>query len=608
MIVTSGMTAAAIRGLTPLIGAAYTGASKTMKASFSNWSNTNNLEEIAKNLLQIGIVKTIWSSGKSKFIKDFYYPSRINDTNNDESIDHIDQLPQGNIVIQGIVGQGKSMFMRHLACSAINETNHTYIPVFIELQRITPKRGLKQIIFENLELLGVTVTEGSVKYLASKGYLVLLLDGFDEIVDACVNETVEALDEFQRRYPKLKIIVSSRPGSGVQQMIGFEVLDLTPLTEDDYEPFLKRLQLDTVKRESLIAATRSAPDSVKEIISTPLMLTLVVWVYESEQEIPSTLRDFFEKLFHVVFTRHDSLKVGFTRQHYSGLSETKLLRLFEAFCFMVTQENFGRSLTRSEFNTAFNNALEYSDGTDCDVDSFRKDIVKVACLMLDDGLDLTTFLHKSILDYYAAAFIMHSEEELSELFYSDAYEGYTQWQHVLFFLADADKYRYSKHYILRHFQEGIDEIEKIYISKDDSGLIYLLNKHMGAFHFLINEAGDMIGWSGRDPSASQLHVFIERTLVIAGQKILTKDIPANQLAQIKKIASLRERSQPGGRNYYNIDINQVLDIFGTDVIWPEIGILNLELRTKIDDARRTIELQTKKKKIFDKKRPTQNLK
>ncbi|WP_447095741.1 NACHT domain-containing protein [Pseudomonas sp. CF10PS3] len=606
MIVTAAMTTAAIRSLTPLIGAAYKGASKSLKANFSNWSNVSNLEDVAKNLLQVGIVKTIWSSGKSKFIKDFYYPSRINNVNQDVGIDHIDQLPNGNIVIQGIVGQGKSMFMRHLACSAISETGRSYIPVFIELQKINQKKGLKQLIFENLDLLGITVTEESFKYLASKGYLALLLDGFDEIVDTCINDAIESLDELQRRYPKLKIIVSSRPGSGIQQMVGFDVLDLTPLNEDDYEPFLKCLQLDSVKRESLIAATVSAPESVKEIISTPLMLTLVVWVYESEQEIPSTLRDFFEKLFHVVFTRHDSLKVGFTRQHYSGLSETKLLRLFEAFCFMIVQESFGRSLTRSEFNTAFTNALEYSDDTNCDVDSFRKDIVKVACLMLDDGLDLTTFLHKSILDYYAAAFILHSEEDLSALFYADAFEAYSQWQHVLFFLADADKYRYSKYYILEHFQASADEFNKIKIAKNDQSLLRLFNQKLGNFHYLINNEGEMMGWSGRPASASQLDVLIERRLVFAGQSIFKENMPESQLSQTLNLATPRGKPDLKGRNYYNIDINQVISIFGTDEIWDELGILDLELHRKIEDARLAVALQTKKKKIFGKKIRTGN--
>lgn len=602
MIITASMAAATIRGLSPLIGAVYNGASKSLKASFSNWSNTNSGEEIAKHLLQIGIVKTIWSSGKSKFIKDFYYPSKIDDINNGAGIDHIDQLPNGNIVIQGIVGQGKSMFMRHLACSAISDVGKSYIPVFIELQKISQKRGLKQIIFDNLELLGITVTEDSVKYIASKGYLVLLLDGFDEIIESCLNETIVELEDFQRRYPKLKIIVSSRPGSGIQQMAGFEVLDLTPLKEDDYGPFLKCLQLDSVKRESLIAATNSAPESVKEIISTPLMLTLVVWVYESEQEIPSTLRDFFEKLFHVVFTRHDSLKVGFTRQHYSGLSETKLLRLFESFCFMIVQENFGRSLTRAEFNTAFTNALEYSEVSECDVDNFRKDIVKVACLMLDDGLDLTTFLHKSILDYYAAAFIMHSEEELSELFYEDAFQNYSTWKHVLFFLEDTDQYRYSKHYILKNFQTGQDEIEELSKSRDDKLLLQLITNKYADFTYLISDKGTMMGWSGRNPTATELDLILERILIFAGQKMFSNDMPSHKLAELLKVATPQIRKRTGGMEYYHIGALQAFNLFGADVFWGEFGFAEYDLRRKISRAKNAVEQQVKKRKIFGRKK------
>lgn len=74
------------------------------------------------------------------------------------------------------------------------------------------------------------------------------------------------------------------------------------------------------------------------------MLTLVVIVYETESQIPETLPDFFEKLFQVVFTRHDKLKAAFNRKHYTGLSEGTLQKVFEAFCFMCVQDGIGRSL------------------------------------------------------------------------------------------------------------------------------------------------------------------------------------------------------------------------------------------------------------------------
>lgn len=596
MIVTSGMAAVAVRTLAPLMVTAYKGASKTLQASFTNWSNTNNHEEIARSLLKIGIIKTIWSAGKEKFIKDFYYPSKITSIDTDGGIDHIDQLPNGNLVIQGIVGQGKSMFMRHLACSAISASGTAYIPVFIELQKINPKMSLKEALWENLELLGVSVTEKSFKHLASNGYLVLLLDGFDEIIDTCINETVSALEELQRHYPKLKIIVSSRPGSGIQQVVGFEVLELTPLTTNDYEPFLKRLQLDVIKRDELLNAISSSTDAIKEIISTPLMLTLVVWVYESEQEIPANLKEFFEKLFHVVFTRHDSLKVGFTRKHYSGLSETKLLRLFESFCFMVVQEGFKRSLTRSEFNSAFNNAIEYTSESKCDVDDFRNDIVKVACLMLDDGLDLTTFLHKSILDYYAAAFILQNEEEIAEIFYLEAYDNFKQWQHVLSFLRDADQYRYSKYYLLNHFPEKIETLTELLSARNTKDLTKFIVEKFGNANLMVNHSGILVGWRGQKEVFSEIDTAVHTSAIIASSNTIRKAKLENKLSDIFTDTTASEN-----KLHHTFTLVSLINTFGPDEFWIELQSRELSLTSKLDQAQKTIEKQIKRKKIFGKK-------
>ncbi|WP_347170619.1 hypothetical protein AAHI06_08885 [Pseudomonas salmasensis] len=257
-------------------------------------------------------------------------------------------------------------------------------------------------------------------YLASTGKIVLLLDGFDEIAAGSVVDVIDEIEWLQSRFSELRIIVSSRPGGEVQKLPGFDIVKISPLDEDDYEPFLKCLKIALEKRVELLDVLSKSESSVNGVISTPLMLTLVVMVYESEREIPSTLPEFFEKLFHVVFTRHDRLKVGFERKHYSGLSERGLQRLFEAFCFMSMQLGYGRSLDSDQFHESFNMAISYVDGCECKSEDFRKDIVKVACLMMEEGIDVVTFLHKSIVEYYAAAFIRHSSDEVASMFYGEA--------------------------------------------------------------------------------------------------------------------------------------------------------------------------------------------
>ncbi|WP_146185453.1 NACHT domain-containing NTPase [Acidovorax sp. HMWF029] len=178
------------------------------------------------------------------------------------------------------------------------------------------------------------------------------------------------------------------------------------------------------------------------------MLTLVVIVYEAESQIPETLPEFFDRLFQTVFSRHDRIKAAFTRKHYSGLSEKSLQRLFEAFCFMNLQSGHGRTISQSQFDEIFDHACEYADQSYCDSMKFKQDIVQVACLMLEDGVDSYTFLHKSIVEYYAAAFVRSLGDNNAKMFYSSTIEKSSGWEETLRFLRSIDSFRYFRDYVI----------------------------------------------------------------------------------------------------------------------------------------------------------------
>lgn len=592
MILSTSVTASALRAVGPIMALAAKTAGRSIKENFINWANTQNQEEVANTLLKIGIVKTIWSGGKDIFIKDFYYPSKIINDSSVQTVESIDQLPPGNLVIQGIVGQGKSIFMRHLACSAIMPSAINYIPIFIELQKVNNDYSIMQSLHDTLEFLGLTANPATIKHLASKGHLVLLLDGFDEIPESYIKKALLEIDRLQKLYPKTKIIVSSRPLSGVQQVVGFDVYDLSPLQDSDYLPFLSKLNLDAVKKDNLYSAISTSSDSVKDLISTPLMLTLVVWVYESEQEIPSTLKEFFDKLFHVVFTRHDSLKAGFSRQHFSGLSESKLQKLFEAFCFAIVQNGNGRTVNRADFNEAFEQALEYCEGCQCDVDNFRKDIVKVACLMLEEGIDLTSFLHKSILDYFAAAFIIHDEEDLAEDFYAEAFENYMTWRYTIAFLADADQYRYSKYYVLLNFPSDVAWLNNAINSEGKDGLYKALSTKLKGASIALSPQHGFAGWRATELTNNEFSQHIQRSIFLP----LASEFAKNPIA-IKELAP-QTKDTANTSEIFTVPFKKVISYFGEDLFRNKLRELEMELSRRIAHATHIVSIQANKKKIF----------
>jgi hypothetical protein len=224
----------------------------------------------------------------------------------------------------------------------------------------------------------------------------------------------------------------------------FRTVRLAPLRTDDFDPFLTKIGVAGKWRMQLIK-TIDESGAVKGLITTPLMLTLAVIVYNAEKSIPPDLPEFFEVLFQTVFSKHDKSKPGFMRPHKTALAERKLQKLFEAFCFMALQKEYIRTLTVEQFNSAFEKALQYSDVT-CTADDFRDDIVHVTCLMQEEGFDVT-FIHQSIQEYYSAAFIKHCHDEAARRFYERIMEiRSAKYQQVLQFLKQIDLYRWAKYY------------------------------------------------------------------------------------------------------------------------------------------------------------------
>ncbi|AEA67076.1 Hypothetical protein; Predicted NTPase domain (NACHT family) [Pseudomonas brassicacearum subsp. brassicacearum NFM421] len=474
--------------LTPLITELYNNASGKAKEALNKWSAASGIKKAATTLLKIEKVKTIWSPEEEISLKSFYYPSKLQKTNTSQNTTiieapNIEKLPSGNIVIEGIVGQGKSIFMRHLAASVIASNEPRMIPAFLELRTISTKRTLMEAITNFIESLGVQPAREAFDYLASSNKIVLLLDGFDEIPNECISDTVLEIETLQNKHPELKIIISSRPRNHIQNVVGFQVLQLTKLVDTDYDHFISKLIRSPVKRFDVVEALRDCSESIKGVISTPLMLTLVVIVYQTEKEIPSTLSDFFDKLFGIVFTKHDKLKAGFNRQHYTKLSERKLKQLFDAFCFMIIQLGGGRSVDTLMFENSFDQAIDYLPECTCELENFRNDIVKVACLMGEEGLDTTTFLHKSILDYHAAAFIKAQSEARAKNFYQAAFDNYEKWESVLDFLDTIDVIRYSKYYIIDRLSPLVSEISQILSSDDEALLIAYIEKYIPNLYF-----------------------------------------------------------------------------------------------------------------------------
>lgn len=424
----------------------YDTAKDSVKNKFSKFKTEKNVNELYRKIASVQKVKTIWQVDKEVNLKSFYYPSRLKIDDNEQNINAIKKLPiNQSCIIQGTVGQGKSIFMRYLCSQELRIGEK--VPVFYELRKVQKGESLYKNILLALEVLSFDGVDEVFEHLASSGKMVLLLDGFDEIDTEIVPFIIKELEFFSEKYQNLQIIISSRPESGIERSTFFHVYKLCPLNEDDQVGLIRKLVDDSTKADDILSVLKSSPTKIINLLKTPLMVTLFIMIYRAEQKIPEELSDFYENVFQTLLYRHDKTKPGFVRKRNTKVNERQLQQVFEAFCFF-TRKNQKSVLSYEQFYDFSSEAAKAAQ-IECDSSNFITDITKVACLVLEEGQKYY-FIHKSVQEFYAANFVKNRPEVSAIQFYTNMLGGkWEHWVQELNFLKVIDVYRFSKFFLYK---------------------------------------------------------------------------------------------------------------------------------------------------------------
>lgn len=423
-----------------------TGKSK-LSTSSSVLKNSFKHKNIATKAISITKVRSLLDLENPLSIYNFYYPSRLIFRDSiEKNVNSLKEIPKENYVIQGTAGQGKSIFLRYLFAQELKEETTTgRIPIFVELKRVAKEKDIKATIFESFSKLGFDIDDSLLDFYTSSGKFVLLLDAFDEMAEDQVNNTIDFIENLIIN-SGVQVIVTSRPDYDIQKSVLFRIIKLAPLKEKDHKPFLEKI-CNSEQADNLVKAIRENTSEVKDLLTTPLLMTLLFILYRTQQSIPKNIPKFYEELFDVMFYRHDNYKIGVTRKRHTNLDEGQVKKLFEAFCFNVRLRQYNL-INNTKFKECLDPATK-TLGINVSAEGFKKELVKVACMMQEEGFELS-FIHKSVAEFHSASFVRDSIDEFAEKFYSKLYasERWSDWEMELRFLSQIDGYRYSNSFLI----------------------------------------------------------------------------------------------------------------------------------------------------------------
>jgi hypothetical protein len=169
------------------------------------------------------------------------------------------------------------------------------------------------------------------------GQFILLLDGYDEVDLDRRPSVLQGVLQLQSQYPRLDIVVSSRPDTALQGWPDFDLWTLKPLDLAQAISLIDKLPVELATKSAFIDdLERKLYQQHYSFASNPLLLSIMYLTYGQSLSIPNKLNVFYYQAYAALFERHDALKGGaFKRQRRTSLDIQDFARVFAAFCLQA---------------------------------------------------------------------------------------------------------------------------------------------------------------------------------------------------------------------------------------------------------------------------------
>jgi hypothetical protein len=220
-------------------------------------------------------------------------------------------------------------------------------------------------------------------------------------------------------------------------------LTLENLDENDARAIINNsVKNDHDYRNTLLKALQEN-DNISTILLTPMSVDIFIYTYRSLKLEPRTEADFYSQIFICIASQHDRLKM-LERPTLSGLSIYELELVFNLASFILVNQDtifFTDKNLKDTFTKACNK-LQYEDA----LSASHLDVINISNLIIPDGLGCYSYIHKSIMEYNAAAFITSANEETQNSFYQKVNMHHSKFARTLQFLFDIDTDNFLRFY------------------------------------------------------------------------------------------------------------------------------------------------------------------
>lgn len=359
-------------------------------------------------------LRTLFSRDRSISLWDVFVPTdfEFRDTKYSTSDLHIFLESNKKVVLIGTGGGGKTLSLKHLWLTLFQHPDGR-IPIFIELRNFNDIElvDFEAWLYHSIVVQRPKYTIDNFRAAMRGGRYVLVLDGFDELVDARRAAVESYLVQLGRSSQSARIIVSSRRDDRFAAWQSFVVAKVSPLTKNQVVQIAKKIPFEpSVTKKKFISRLEGGEmDSHLQFLQTPLLVVLMLLTYDQFADVPEKVYLFYEQVFDTLYARHDAIKEVYRRNIHCGLPIDQFKRALSVFCASSYHEGV------YEFsNTAL---IEYARSAEHMVDFsfdpvlFIRDLKESICILQEEGHGTFGFSHRSLQEFFTAYFLRESIDE-----------------------------------------------------------------------------------------------------------------------------------------------------------------------------------------------------
>jgi hypothetical protein len=318
------------------------------------------------------------------------------------------------LLIVGKPGSGKTTLLKYLTLQAC-KGKMIETPIFVSLKDWSDTDlSLHDFIVQQFEVCGFPDPRPFVIYLLKKGKTLVMLDGLDEVEQIKHSKAISAINDFSKRFPKSKIIVTCRIAAVDYIFSGFSYVEIADFSQEQIIAFCQKWYQDVNKfKRFMHEMQRKENKRLYELAKTPLLLALLCLVFDETMMLPKRRVDLYKEAFDALLKKWDASRGIRRDQIYQRLSPRRREQLLS----ILATENFvnGRYfIPKDMLVKKIEQYVEQLPPADIDktwtldAEGVLKAIEAQHGLLVERAYEVYSFSHLTFQEYLVARYIVEN--------------------------------------------------------------------------------------------------------------------------------------------------------------------------------------------------------